>query len=174
MEGQSNIKLAAERLKIWGNALNMLAQPEMAARLIEVLEAGNHKDLEAVIERTGLFQKGVCIDIVEIFAKVVNFGPGQFEERCDVVVINFITPCIQGAGKFYKTPAGSITYITDCEWRAFYERAQRDLAWRDQNKEFLKAIGVLTCSMVWVPDSKIVSVDRTRTICFPAVINPRD
>jgi hypothetical protein len=94
-ERSSNIKLAAERLRIWGDALNMLAQPEMAARLIEILEAGNHKDLDAVIERTGLLQKGVCRDFAEICTKVVNFSLGRFEERCDVVVTNFSTPYVR-------------------------------------------------------------------------------
>ena len=85
MNGQSKIELAQERLKLWGDALNMLAQPEMVARLIEVLEASDRKGLEAVLEPARLFQIGGCIDIVDTITRVVNFGKGQMKERCDVV-----------------------------------------------------------------------------------------
>ena len=49
---QSKIDLVTERLKLWGDALNMLAQPEMAAQLITVLEAGDRQGPEAVLGPT--------------------------------------------------------------------------------------------------------------------------
>lgn len=172
MKGQSKIELATERLKLWGDALNILAQPETAARLIEALEARNRKGLEAVLKPTRLFQIGGCIDIVDTITKVINFDKGHFEERCDVVSTIVIEPLSETEGRAYQLPDGTFVLISERLWADYSARAQQDLAWREQNKAFLKAIGVLRCSWVWVADLTIVSVDKTKTICFPTVITP--
>jgi len=168
---QSKIDLMTERLKLWSDALNMLAQPEMAAQLITVLEAGDRKSFEALLVPTRLFQIGGCIDIVDTITHVVNFGAGHFEERCNVAPAIATHPLSETEGKIYKLPDGTFVLISERLWAEYATRAQQDAVWREQNKEFLKAIGVLIrCSWVWVSDSTIVTVKKTGTICFPTVI----
>ena len=84
----------------------------------------------------------------------------------------FSEPLSDTEGMIYRLPDGTFVFISERLWADYSSRAQQDLAWRDQNKAFLKAIDVLRCSWVWVSDSTIVSVDRTKKICFPTVITP--
>ena len=169
---RNKVDLATERLKLWGDALNTLAQGDIAVKLIAVLEAGDRKGLEALLGHTRLFQIGGCIDIIDTITRVVNFGPGHFEERCDVVYRIAFEPPSETDGKIYQLPDGTFVFISERFWADYAARAQQDPAWRYQNKAFLKAIGVLRCSFVWVPDYAIVSGITTKTICFPTVITP--
>jgi hypothetical protein len=168
----NKIELAAERLKLWGDALNTLRREEVIPKLITILEDGDRKGLEDLFDLLDvkLFQIGVCIDIVDTVTKVINFGPGHLEERCQVVSI--LEPASEIDGKIYKLPDGSYVFITDRVWADYSKRAQEDPIWREQNKAFLKAIGVLRCHMELVPDSAIVTLNTSKTMCFPTVISP--
>lgn len=170
---KNKIGLATERLKLWGDTLNMLAQGDTPAKLVSAMETSDRKGLESLLESTKLFQLGGCIDIVDTITKVINFSPGHFEERCDVISRPFIGPPSEADGMIYRLPDGSFVFISERLWVDYSTRAQQDAAWREQNKGFLKSIGVLRCSYVWVQNFEIVSVSTTRPLCFlPPVITP--
>jgi hypothetical protein len=164
--------LAAERLRLWGEALMMLGQEDMTANLLETLEMGDLNRLEGLLEPTHLFQRGVCIDIVDTITKVINFGPGHFEERCQLVNRVFFEPPSDTNGRGYLMDDGRHVYVTEREWADLYAQAQNDPAWREANKPLLRALGILHCSWVLVPDDQIITISRTQKMCFATVISP--
>jgi hypothetical protein len=162
----------AERLRLWGEGLSLLANKEIASQLVSALEAGDRARLEALLGPTRFFQIGVCIDVVETLTKVINFGPGHFEERCEVVPTFYINPPSDVNGKLYQLPDGTIIFISERLWFDYHKRAVEDAAWREANKAFLQALNILQCHQELVSDSEIVSIDRSRTLCFPTVVTP--
>lgn len=163
---------AAERLELWSEALGLLAREDVASQLVSALEAGDRARFEELLGPTKLFQMGTCIDIVETITKVINFGPGHFEERCEVVPTFYLDPPSDVEGRLYRLPGGTIIFVSERLWFEYHKRALEDPAWRAANKSFLQALGILRCHMELVSDSEIVSIDRSRTLCFPPVVNP--
>jgi hypothetical protein len=160
------------RLRLWAEALVHLAEPEQSKLLIEALNQGDRRQLEAVLEPTRIFEFGACIDVVRVLTAVVNFGPGHWENRCEVV---WKPPQInpsQVNGKYYVFPDGRVTFVSDADWWEYYKRAQNDPDYLAQNKDLLTALGIITCTKVFVSNEKLVQDERTRTICFPTVTDP--
>jgi hypothetical protein len=173
MDGNT-IEMAAERLKLWGDVLTTLGREDVVPKLIPILEAGDRKGLEDLFDMLDvkLFQIGVCIDIVDTITKVINFGPGHYEDQCEIVHRLFVEPISDTNGRIYQLPDGSFVFVSDRQWVDYATRAQTDAIWRDQNKAFLKAIGVLRCHKVLVSDSQLVTLNTSKTMCFPTVISP--
>ncbi len=163
---------AAERLRLWSKALGLLADEEVVSQLVSALEAGDRQRFETLLGPTNLFQTGVCIDIVETITKVINFGPGHFEERCEVVPTIYIYPPSEVNGRFYRLSDGTLVFISERLWFDYHKRALEDAAWREANKSFLQALNILQCHQEIVSDSQLVSIDRSRTLCFPTVVTP--
>jgi hypothetical protein len=163
---------AEERLDLWSKALGLLARENVSSQLVSALEAGDRERFEALLEPTGLFQIGGCIDIVDTITKVINFGPGHYEERCEVVPTIYIFPPSDVNGRLYRLSDGTVVFISERLWFDYHKRALEDLAWREANKSFLRALGILKCYPDWVTNSKLVSIERARTICFPTVVSP--
>jgi hypothetical protein len=163
---------AAERLMLWSKALRMLAREDIASELVSVLEAGDRERFEALLGPTRLFQIGGCIDIVDTITKVINFGPGHFEERCEVVPTLYPPAPSEVEGRLYRLPDGTVVFVTERLWFDYHRRAGQDAAWREANKSFLEALGILRCYLELVSDSEIVSIERTKTLCFPTVVDP--
>lgn len=172
LDYNQKVGLATERLKLWGEALMTLAQEDIPARLIGVLEEGNRKELQALLGPVRLFQIGDCIDIVETITKVINFGPGHFEERCHLMYRLWVEPPSQTRGRVYRLPDGNFVWISEYDWAEYFKHAENDPVWREANKEFLKALGILSCTYEHVPDSAVVTINKTQKICFPTVISP--
>jgi hypothetical protein len=172
LDYERKVGLAAERLKLWGDTFTLLAEHDVAAKLIAVLEEGDRMGLEALLEPVGLFQTGECIDIVETITKVINFGPGHPEERCQLVYRIFFNPPSDTKLEQYQLPDGTFMSITEREWLDYFERAERDPAWRDANRPFLKALGILKCAMVNVPDDAVITINKTKRICPPFLVSP--
>ena len=114
----------------------------------------------------------MCIDIVETITKVINFGPGHFEERCEVVQTLYINPPSDVNGRYYRLSDGTIVFISERLWFDYHKRALEDAAWREANMSFLQALGILHCHQVLVSDSEVVTIDRSRTLCFSTVVTP--
>lgn len=166
------IDSAAGRLMLWSKALDFMAQEEIASQLVPALEAGDRERLEALLEPTGLFQAGFCIDIYETITKIINFGPARPVERCEVVqAVPLFSPS-EDNGRVYRLPDGTYVFVSDKLWFDYHKRAAEDPAWREANISFLKALGILRCYTDWVPNSKLVSIDRSKTLCFPPVVTP--
>jgi hypothetical protein len=164
--------LAAERLKLWSNALDLLAQEDIASQIIAALENGDLRRFEALLEPTGLFQTGICIDIVDSITKLINFGPGHFEPRCDVVPVVHPFPTSEQNGRLYTLDDGTIIFVSERLWFDYHQRAIDDTAWREANKALLLTLGILRCHTVLVRDSKLVTLDRSRTLCFSTTVLP--
>lgn len=161
-----------ERLKLWAETLSYLADPERSGRLVDALNEGDRAQVEALLEPTRIFQFGGCIDIHEVLTAVINFGRGHWEDECEVIVrIRPHNPS-QTSGKGYRLPNGQTIWLTEAEWWEYYDRALQDPTWFAQNIPFLKALGIVACTRKWVQDSKVVEIDRSRTICFPTVTDP--
>ena len=161
-----------ESLRLWAETLVHLAEPEQSKQLIEALNQGDRTQLEALLEPTRIFQFGACIDVVRVLTAVVNFGPGHWEDDCEVV---WKPPQINPSpvnGKYYLFPDGRFTFVSEADWWGYYRRAQDDPDWVAQNKDMLKALGIVTCTKRFVPNDKLVEDERTRTICFPTVTDP--
>jgi len=150
----------------------LLANEEVAPQLVSALEAGDRERFEALLGPTRLFQIGVCIDIVDTITKIINFGPGHFEERCEVVPTLYPPAPSEVNGRLYRLPDGTIVFISERLWFDYHRRAQEDPAWREANKSLLETLGILRCHQVIVSDSELVSIERTKTLCFPTVVNP--
>jgi hypothetical protein len=166
------IHSAADWLRLWSKALGLLADEEVASQLVSALEVGDHHRFETLPGPTNLFQAGVCIDIVETITKDINFGPGHFEERCEVVPTIYINPPSEVNGRFYRLSDGTVVFISERLWFDYHQRAREDAAWREANKSFLQALNILQCHQELVSDSQVVSIDRSRTLCFPTVVTP--
>ena len=163
---------AAERLMLWSKALGMLAQEDVAFQLVSALEADDRERFEALLGPTRLFQIGVCIDIYDTITKIINFGPGHFEERCEVVQTIYPNSLSDVNGRYYQLSDGTIVFISEHLWFDYHKRALEDAAWREANQAFLKALGILKCHMELVSDSELVTINRNRTLCFPTVVTP--
>ena len=163
---------AAERLRLWSEALGYLAQEEIALQLVSALQAGNREHFEALLGPTRIFQIGGCIDIVETITRVVNFGRWHFEERCDVVPTFYPPAPSDVNGTLYQLPDGRVVFVSQKLWFDYHKRAAEDPAWRAANQAFLQALGIIQCRTVIVSDSELVSIERARTICFPTVVDP--
>ena len=163
---------ATERLMLWSKALGLLGQEDVASQLVSALEGGDRERFEALLAPTQLLQMGGCIDVVETITKVINFGPGHFEERCEIVptIYNFSPSDV--SGRLYRLSDGTFIFISERLWFDYYKRASEDAVWRQANKSFLQALGILRCYWELVPDSELVKIERSRTICFPTVITP--
>ena len=163
---------AVERLMLWSKALRMLARDDIASELVSVLEAGDREKLEALLGPTRLFQIGGCIDIVDTITKVINFGPGHFEDRCEVVPVLYPPAPSEVEGRLYRLPDGTVIFVTERQWFDYHKRAGEDAAWREASRSFLEALGILRCYVELVSDSEILSVERKKTLCFPTVVDP--
>jgi hypothetical protein len=163
----------SERLRLWGETLTSLSEPDRSRRLVHVLNNGDRRALmELVGER--LFEQGGCIDVVETLTRVVNFGPSTSEERCEVVQrLRQPNPSSVNS-QLYRLNDGSYLSVTDADWWAYYDRASQDPGWLAQNRELLKALGIIACVTVVVPNDQLVSIDRSRSICFRDVARPWD
>jgi len=161
-----------ERLRLWAETLVHLAEPEQSKKLIEALNQGDRPQLEALLEPTRIFQAGACIDVVRVLTAVVNFGPGHWEDECEVVwKLAPMNPSPVN-GKYYLFPDGRFTFVSDADWWGYYRRAQDDPNWLAQNKDLLIALGIITCTRRFVPNEKLVQDERSHTICFPTVTDP--
>lgn len=117
-----------ERLKLWAETLSYLAEPERSGRLIDALNEGDRAQVEALLEPTRIFQFGGCIDIHQVLTAVINFGPGHWEDECEVIVrIRPHNPS-QTIGKGYRLPNGQTIWLTEAEWWEYYDRALKDPA----------------------------------------------
>ena len=163
---------AAERLMLWSKALRSLADEDVAPQLVSALEAGDGARFEALLGPTRLFQIGGCIDIVDTITKIINFGPGHFEERCEVIPTLYPPSPSDVDGRLYRLPDGTIIFVSEKLWFDHHKRAYEDAAWRAENKSLLETLGILRCHQVIVSDSKIVTIDKSKTLCFPTVVNP--
>lgn len=163
---------AAERLMLWSKALSLLAHEDVASELVSALEAGDRERFEALLEPTRLLSIGVCIDVVDTITKVINFGPGHFEERCEVVLILYPPTPSDVNGRLYRLADGTVVFVSERLWFDYHKRAAEDPAWREANKGLLQALGILRCYWEIVSDSKLVSIERSKTLCFPTVVNP--
>lgn len=162
------------RLKLWADALNSLATPDVSRQLIGALDEGDRGKFEELLGPTRLFQHGGCIDIVETLTKIVNFGRGKFEDRCTVIPrIRPLAPS-HTHGSPYILSDRRVAFVTSATWWSYYDRALQDPDWLAHNRDFLRALGIIICTQEWVPDQTLVSIERTRTICFPDVIHPYD
>ena len=170
--GLPKFDTAAERLMLWSKALRLLAREDVASELVAALESGDGKRFEDLLGPTQLFEVGGCIDLVETITKLINFGPGHFEERCEVVPTLYPPSPSTVNGRAYRLADGNYIFLTESQWFEYHKRAGEDPAWRAANQAFLQALGILRCYQEWVSDSELVSIERTRTICFPTVIDP--
>jgi hypothetical protein len=75
-------------------------------------------------------------------------------------------------GRYYRLSDGTIVFISERLWFDYHKRALEDAAWREANQSFLQALGILHCHQVLVSDSEVVTIDRSRTLCFPTVVTP--
>lgn len=171
---QSKIEQVVGRFKMWSAALEMLAQPEMASQLIQVLEGNDLNGFESLLEPTRVFQEGGCIDIYVTITHIANFGRGHWEERCEAICFSGNLSTGETSGRVYSLPDGTYIYVSNRQWAELCERAHRDSLWLEQNKVLLKALGMISCPQVWVPDDTLIIIDRNRTICFPTVTQPFD
>jgi len=163
---------AAERLMLWSKALRYLAEEGIASELLLALNTGDRERFNALIGPISFFEPGACIDIVDTITKVLNFGAWHMEERCEVVLILYPPSPSAVNGKLYKLADGTFVFVSERLWFDYHKRASEDPAWRAANKSFLEALGILNCSWVPVPDLELVSVERSKTLCFPTVIDP--
>ena len=166
------VNSAAERLMLWSKALRSLANEDVAPQLVSALQAGDREKFESLLDRTRLLQKGVCIDIVDTITKIINFGPGHFEERCEVVPTLYPPSPSEVDGRLYRLTDGTIVFVSEKLWFDYHKRAYEDPAWREANKSLLEDLGILRCHQVIVSDSELLSIERTKTLCFPTVVNP--
>ena len=162
----------AERLMLWSKALRLLADEEVASQLVSALDAGDRERFEALLGPTRLFQIGVCIDIIDTITKIINFGPGHFEERCEVLPTIYPPAPSEVNGRYYRLPDGNIVFISERLWFDYHKRAAEDPAWREANKSLLETLSILRCHQEPVSDSEVVSIDRSKALCFPTVVDP--
>lgn len=163
---------AAERLMLWSEALRVLAHEDVASQLVLALEAGDRERFEALLGPTRLFQVGGCIDVVDTITKIINFGPGHFEERCEVTPALYPPSPSDVNGRLYRLSDGTVVFISERLWFDYHKRAHEDPTWREANKSFLQTLGILRCYWEIVSDSKLVTIERARTLCFPTVVTP--
>jgi hypothetical protein len=162
-----------ERLQLWGKTLLSLAEPDKSQRLVEVLNSGDGAGLTALVGDR-LFAQGTCIDVVDTLTRMVNFGPRQSEERCEVIArLRAPNPSTVNY-KVYRLNDGRLVAVTEADWWAYYDRAAQDQAWLAQNRDLLRALGIITCVIVEVSGTQLVTIDRSRTMCFPGVTRPWD
>jgi hypothetical protein len=163
-----------DRLRLWGDTLQSLAEPARSERLVQALNEGNRDALERLVGDR-LFSLGSCIDIVEILTRVVNFAPPTLEERC-AVIPGRIRPLVPSTtdGAFYRLFDGRFVWVSEAEWWKYHDNAVNDAAWLMANHDLLLALGIIACHWENVPGGRIVQIDRQRTLCFPAVNNPFD
>lgn len=162
-----------ERLQLWGKTLLSLAEPDKSQGLVDVLRSGDRAGLAALVGDR-LFAQGTCIDVVDTLTRLVNFGPRPFEERCEVTIrLREPNPSTVNY-KVYRLVDGRLLAVTEADWWAYYDRAAANPVWLAQNRDLLKALGIITCVMVEVSGTQLVPVDRSRTMCFPGVTRPRD
>lgn len=171
---ESDITPVEQSLRLWAKTLRSLAEPDRCRQLVDLLSEGDADGLERLLEPTQVLQFGACIDVVDTLIKLVNFGPGHFEEQCSVIARLRPLTLSMSAGNIYKLSDGRFVFVTEAEWWSYYDRASQDPAWMEQNRDLLKTLGIISCVQVWVPDDRIISIDRSRTICFPDVVNPFD
>jgi hypothetical protein len=161
-----------ERLKLWAETLSYLAEPERSGQLINALNEGARPQVEALLEPTRIFEFGACIDVHKVLTAVINFGPGHWEDECEVIIRLPPHNPSQTTGKYYRLPNGQATWFSEAEWWEHYDRALNDPTWFAENIPLLKALGIVACTQKWVEDSKLVEIERSRTICFPTVTDP--
>jgi hypothetical protein len=163
--------MATRRVQLWADALHSLGTPELGGQLVDILNRGDRHDLEHLLP-PGLLETGGCIDVVETLTKVLNFGPGRWRETCEMALALLVGKPSATAGRIFIFPDGIAHFVTDAEWWADYRHATDDLEWRAENKELLKVLGILVCSRTFVADDQLVQLNRSQTICFPAVLDP--
>ena len=163
---------ATERLLLWSEALRYLAEEGIASELVLALNTGDRERFDALIRPIRFFEPGACIDIVDTLTKIINFGAWHMEERCEVVLILYPPSTSAVNGKLYRLADGTFVFVSERLWFDYHKRASQDPAWRAANKSFLETLGILSCSWVPVSDSEIVSIEKSKTLCFPTVIDP--
>jgi len=162
---------ATARMQLWAETLGSLAPPDRSAQLVDILNQGDRIELERFLG-SGLFEAGSCIDVVETLTRILNFGPGRWEEQCEIAQILRPVQPSTSSGRVFTFPDGRAHFVTDAEWWAYYDRALNEPDWKEGNVPLLKALGILLCTRKLVRDEQLVTIDRSRTICFPAVLNP--
>lgn len=161
-----------DRLRLWGETLTGLADDERSQQLVRVLNEGDVRGLERLVGR-GLFSQGGCISVVDTLTRVLN-GGFRPQERCEVLPrLRPFDPSTTD-GRIYRLSDGRFLFVTDAEWWAYYDHAAQDPAWLSENRALLRALGIVTCSIRLVASNEIVSVDRSRTLCFQDVTRPWD
>jgi hypothetical protein len=163
-----------DRVRLWADALDYLAEPDRTKELIEVLNHGDRAQLEALLEPTRILQTGGCIEGVEILIGVIHHGGWHFEEKCSLVFKPRPIDPGYATGKYYRLPDGTYAWFSDAHWWEYFDRAASDLEWRKEHKDLLVALGILVCETRRVPNDEIVTAEKKYRFCFPTVIDPFD
>jgi hypothetical protein len=162
-----------ERCKQWSQVFGYLADDRRASTLVEALNAGDRKQIEALLEPTGVLTTTTCISVHEALTAVINSGPGHYQKTCEVLPWLRPPHVSDTDGRAYRLSDGQFLWLTEAEWWAYLDRAVSDRAWLEANSELLHDLGIASCSWTWVSDSRIVTIDRSRTMCFSGTIPPR-
>src|SRR5262245_11278756 len=99
-----------------------------------------------------------CVEISEVVPKLVETGGFHVKEVCTVV--NMLRPSSPSAtiGRGYRLPDGRVLWLTEADWWDMVDKAVADEGWREDNRDLLVAVGIVTCHLELVRDVKSVDI----------------
>src|SRR4051794_29364395 len=113
MEFGDRVNLATERIKLWADVLVRLSEGDLVAKLVTVLDEGDMKGFEELLAPDRVLQVGGCIDVVSTITKVINFGLGHYENRCELAPPLLLTIFNSDQVSSYALPDGQIVPISN-------------------------------------------------------------
>lgn len=167
MVTDEDIEVVTGRMRVWQMALERMSDPEVCRRLLVALDEGDEKGFHGVVDDWRLPGEVGCIELVDTITRFVHTGDYQPVESCSFP--NLLRPPNPSttSGRGYQLPDGSILWLTEAEWWETFDRAVADEGWRNANKEFLQALGILVCTFELLPSIKRFDIDKRYTICPP-------